>query len=180
MIIIEFVKKRIDQTYGKKSDKSKIYRCLISCCQCFMECIARTIEFINKHAYIQIALKGDNFCTSAWVGFGLLIRNLGRFSSLILIGTFFSIFGMLFIAAASGVIGYYVITEVSYFSEKLNSPVLPVFAMVMIGFILGMVSMSVVGMSSDALMHSFLLDEELNRGQAKAFPELQKFMSDER
>jgi hypothetical protein len=52
--------------------------------------------------------------------------------------------------------------------------------MVMIGFILGMVSMSVVGMSSDALMHSFLLDEELNRGQAKAFPELQKFMSDER
>ena len=145
-----------------------------------MECIARTIEFINKHAYIQIALKGDNFCTSAWVGFGLLIRNLGRFSSLILIGTFFSIFGMLFIAAASGVIGYYVITEVSYFSDKLNSPVLPVFAMVMIGFILGMVSMSVVGMSSDALMHSFLLDEELNRGQAKAFPELQKFMSDER
>jgi len=180
MFIIEFVKKRIDQTYGKKSDKSKIYRCLISCCQCFMECIARTIEFINKHAYIQIALKGENFCTSAWVGFGLLIRNLGRFSSLILIGTFFSIFGMLFIAAASGVIGYYVITEVSYFSEKLNSPVLPVFAMVMIGFILGMVSMSVVGMSSDALMHSFLLDEELNRGQAKAFPELQKFMSDER
>ena len=87
---------------------------------------------------------------------------------------------MLFIAAASGVIGYYVITEVSYFSEKLNSPVLPVFAMVMIGFILGMVSMSVIGMSSDALMHSFLLDEELNRGQAKAFPELQKFMSDER
>ena len=180
MFCMEFVKKRIDQTYGKKSEKSKCYRIIISCCQCCMECIARTIEFINKHAYIQIALKGENFCTAAWEGFGLLIRNLGRFSALILIGSFFSLFGMVFIAASSGVIGYYVITEVDYFSDKLNSPVLPVFAMVMIGFILGMVSMSVIGMSSDALMHSFLLDEELNRGQAKAFPELQKFMSDER
>jgi hypothetical protein len=29
-------------------------------------------------------------------------------------------------------------------------------------------------------MHSFLLDEELNKGQAKAYPELAKFMSSER
>ena len=34
--------------------------------------------------------------------------------------------------------------------------------------------------SSDALIHSFLLDEELNKGQPKAFPDLQKFMSEER
>ena len=40
--------------------------------------------------------------------------------------------------------------------------------------------MNIFGTSGDALMHSFLLDEELNKGQAKAFPELQKFMNDER
>ena len=44
------------------------------------------MEFINKHAYIQIALKGDSFCTAAFEGFGLIIRNLGRFSMLALIG----------------------------------------------------------------------------------------------
>ena len=87
---------------------------------------------------------------------------------------------MIFIAAGSAVIGYFVITKVDMFSEDLNSPVLPVVAMALIGFIIGSVTMSVYGMSSDALMHCFLLDEELNKGQAKAFPELQKFMSDER
>ena len=178
--MLEGLKKKIDKTYGDKSKAGCIYKCIIRCLQCFMGCIARTMEFINKHAYIQIALKGDNFCTAAWEGFGLIIRNLGRFSTLILLGSFFTLFGMLFIAAGSAVIGYYVITKVDMFSEDLNSPVLPVVAMALIGFIIGSVTMSVYGMSSDALLHSFLLDEELNKGQAKAFPELQKFMNNER
>ena len=180
MYMLEGLKKKIDKTYGDKSKAGCIYKCIIRCLQCFMECIARTMEFINKHAYIQIALKGDNFCTAAWEGFGLIIRNLGRFSTLILLGSFFTLFGMLFIAAGSAVIGYYVITKVDMFSEDLNSPVLPVVAMALIGLIIGSVTMSVYGMSSDALLHSFLLDEELNKGQAKAFPELQKFMNNER
>ena len=33
-----------------------------------MNCVARTMEFINRHAYVQIALKGENFCKSAWEG----------------------------------------------------------------------------------------------------------------
>ena len=49
-----------------------------------------------------------------------------------------------------------------------------------IGLIMGIVTMSIFSVSGDALIHSFLLDEELNKGQPKAFPELQKFMSDER
>ena len=180
MAVLEYLKKKVDQTFGKKAEQSKIYKCIICCCQCCMACIARTIEFINKHAYIQIALKGDNFCTAAWEGFGLLVRNLGRFSTLILLGSFFTFFGTLFIAGASGFIGYLVITKVSYFSDNLNSPVLPTFVMGMVGLIIGLVSMNVYGMSSDALMHSFLLDEELNKGQAKAYPELAKFMASER
>ena len=128
MYLLEGLKKKIDKTYGNKAKESCIYKCIIRCLQCFMECIARTIEFINKHAYIQIALKGDNFCTAAWEGFGLILRNLGRFSTLILLGSFFTLFGMIFIAAGSAVIGYFVITKVDMFSEDLNSPVLPVVA----------------------------------------------------
>ena len=33
---------------------------------------------------------------------------------------------------------------------------------------------------SYALMHAFFLDEEINKGQPKNFPELQKFMEDEK
>lgn len=53
--------------------------------------------------------------------------------------------------------------------------------MVMIGFIIGGISMSVFGMSGDALMHSFLLDEELNDRNPQNSPdELQSFINEER
>lgn len=53
--------------------------------------------------------------------------------------------------------------------------------MVMIGMIVGSVFMSIYGMSGDALMHSFLLDEELNSGNPQNTPdELRSFMNEER
>lgn len=52
--------------------------------------------------------------------------------------------------------------------------------MTMIGLVIGMMTMTVFGTSADALLHSFLLDEEINKGQPKSFPELQKFMAKER
>ena len=178
MFFIEIIKKKLEKSVGK--NQSKCFKCVFCCIQCCLGCCNKIMEFINKHAYIQIALKGDSFCTAAFEGFGLIIRNLGRFSMLALIGGMFSLIGTLFITVGSCIIGYFLITRVHYFSDELNSCVLPVVAFGIVGFVMGKVTMSIFSVSGDALIHSFLLDEELNKGQPKAFPELQKFMSDER
>ena len=181
MFFLEYIKKKIEATAGTGEKKiAKCFKCIISCFQCCLGCCAKVMEYINKHAYIQIALKGDSFCTAAFEGFGLLIRNLGRFSMLAFLGGILSIFGTIFITVASAVIGYFVITKVEYFSVNLNSCILPVIAFGIVGFILGHVTMSIFSVSGDALIHSFLLDEEINKGMPKAFPALQKFMSEER
>ena len=178
MFFVEYVKKQMEKSAGKT--QGKFIKCLFGCIQCCLGCCNKIMEFVNKHAYIQIALKGDSFCTAAWEGFGLIIRNLGRFSALAAISTVFTFIGTIFITVGSCIIGYFLITNVEYFSKDLNSCVLPVVAFGLIGFIMGRVTMSIFSVSGDALIHSFLLDEELNKGQPKAFPELQKFMSDER
>jgi len=178
MFFIEIIKKKLEKSVGK--NQSKCFKCVFCCIQCCLGCCNKIMEFINKHAYIQIALKGDSFCTAAFEGFGLIIRNLGRFSMLALIGGMFSLIGTLFITVGSCIIGYFLITRVHYFSDELNSCVLPVVAFGIVGFVMGRVTMSIFSVSGDALIHSFLLDEELNKGQPKAFPELQKFMNDER
>ena len=178
MFFVEYVKRQMEKSTGKT--KGKCFKCIFCCIECCLACCNKIMEFINKHAYIQIALKGDSFCTAAWEGFGLIIRNLGRFSTLAVIGGIFSIIGTIFITVGSCIIGYFLITQVDYFSKDLNSCVLPEVAFGLIGFVMGRVSMSIFSVSSDALIHSFLLDEELNKGQPKAFPDLQKFMSEER
>ena len=178
MFFVEIIKKKLEKSVGKT--QGKCFKCIFCCVQCCLGCCNKIMEFINKHAYIQIALKGDNFCVSAFEGFGLIIRNLGRFSMLALIGGMFSLIGTLFITVGSCIIGYFLITQVDYFSDELNSCFLSVCAFGIVGFVMGRVTMSIFSVSGDALIHSFLLDEELNKGQPKAFPELQKFMSDER
>ena len=178
MFFVEYVKKQMEKSVGKT--QGKCIKCVFCCIECCLACCNKIMEFVNKHAYIQIALKGDSFCTAAWEGFGLIIRNLGRFSALAAISTVFTFIGTIFITVGSCIIGYFLITNVDYFSKDLNSCVLPVVAFGLIGLIMGIVTMSIFSVSGDALIHSFLLDEELNKGQPKAFPELQKFMSDER
>ena len=178
MFFVEYIKKKLEKSAGKT--QGKCFKCIFCVIQCCLGCCNKFMEYVNKHAFIQIALKGDSFCTSAFEGFGLIIRNLGRFSVLALVSGIFSLVGTLFITVASCIIGYFLITNVGTFSNELNSCVLPVVAFGLIGFVMGRVTMTIFSVSGDALIHSFLLDEELNKGQPKAFPELQKFMQDER
>ena len=178
MFFVEYIKKKLEKSAGKT--QGKCFKCIFCVIQCCLGCCNKFMEYVNKHAFIQIALKGDSFCTSAFEGFGLIIRNLGRFSVLALVSGIFSLVGTLFITVASCIIGYFLITNVDTFSDELNSCVLPVVAFGLIGFVMGRVTMTIFSVSGDALIHSFLLDEELNKGQPKAFPELQKFMQDER
>jgi len=179
MFFLEIFKKKAESSYGKKA-VGKCYKCLLCCLRCCLKCISKFLEFINKHAYIMISIKGDSFCTAAWEGFALTIRNLGRFSVLTLLGSLFSIIGTLFIMASSGIIGYLVINNYGFLSEEIDSPILPIFCMVIIGLIIGLISMNVFGMSADTLLYCFLIDEEINKGLPKAMPELQTFMNDER
>ncbi len=51
MAIMEYIKRKVESA---GAPKAKFYACLISCCECCLECIARIMEFINKHAYIQV------------------------------------------------------------------------------------------------------------------------------
>ena len=55
--------------------------------------------------------------------------------------------------------------------------------MLLIGWIVGVISMNIYSMSGDALLHSFLVDEEINKNALKSnshFKELQSFMESER
>ena len=88
---------------------------------------------------------------------------------------------MLFIGSGTGLVGYLIITRVSYYNDRLNSPVIPTFVMGIIGLIIGAISMGIYGTSGDAMMHCFLLDEELNNKTPKHTPEeLQTFIDEER
>ena len=60
----------------KKADEmdSSIAKAILCCCQCCFYCLEKCMRFINKNAYIQTAIFGTSFCTSAKEAFFLILR----------------------------------------------------------------------------------------------------------
>jgi choline transporter-like protein 2/4/5 len=92
---------------------------------CCFDCFERFVRFINNNAYIQIALTGKGFCTSAHESFYLMLRNAGRFTALAGVGSLILGLGKLFIAASSATISYLIVTHVEPFRDDIYSPVVP-------------------------------------------------------
>eukprot|EP01017_Pseudomicrothorax_dubius_P034346 TRINITY_DN4696_c0_g1_i13.p1 TRINITY_DN4696_c0_g1~~TRINITY_DN4696_c0_g1_i13.p1 ORF type:complete len:190 (+),score=34.81 TRINITY_DN4696_c0_g1_i13:484-1053(+) len=103
-------------------DASGLTRFLITCMRSCLDCFNRLIRFLNRNAYIQIALTGENFCTSARESFFLVLRNSLRYAVTTGLGGIFIMVGRAFIAVLTTVIGYFIITRVSAYSTKIVSP----------------------------------------------------------
>ena len=60
----------------KKAEEwdSSIAKAIVCCFQCCFYCLEKCMRFINKNAYIQTAIFGTSFCTSAKEAFFLILR----------------------------------------------------------------------------------------------------------
>ena len=62
-LIIEILVKKAEASGG--ADLSPVAKCVLCCARCCIWALDAYMKFITKNAYIQIALHGNNFCTSA-------------------------------------------------------------------------------------------------------------------
>jgi len=66
-------------------------------------CFERFIRFLNKHAFIEIALTGKSFCPAAKDGFYMILNNPVRYALVTGMGSFIMFLGKLFIALMAGI-----------------------------------------------------------------------------
>lgn len=167
-----------------KDGKMCFVRCLLACMMCYVSCFERFIKFLNKNAYIQVALHSTNFCTSAREAFFLILRNAGRFLTLGSIGHVFQLLGKGIISIGSTYAGYLIVTHAEKWSDRIHSPVFPTIIFLLISFLIAEIFMSVYGIACDAILHCFLADEEIcrrnGRGPLHAPETLKDFLDDER
>ena len=117
--MFEILKKQLESS-GAANNRLVEYT--TSCTRCCLACLERIVQFINKMAYIMIALKGDNFCASAKQGFEIAWSNPLRFGVVAGIGSVIMFIGKLMIASGTTASVYAFITYTSY--AKVLSPLL--------------------------------------------------------
>jgi len=106
----------------KVKDTSAIARAVMTCTRCCLDCFHRFVKFINENAYIQVALTGQNFCTSAMQAFILALKNATSFFITNGIGNFIYFLGKTTISLTNTAIGYLLITYIPDFEEDIDSP----------------------------------------------------------
>lgn len=138
-----------------------VIRIIFCCLQCCMCCIERCMKFINKHAYIIIAIHGDvSFCSAAVRSFFLILRNIRLIAAITLVQEFVTIIGKFFVITVTGALSYVMMER--YISDQLNSLIGPVLFVMILAYFVSDMFMVVYSMAIDVLMHCFMSDKEMH------------------
>jgi hypothetical protein len=124
--------------------------------------VDRFVKFINKNAYIQVALASQNFCTSAMNAFILILKHGDKFLAVSGLGNIFMFLGKMSIASLTTFIGYLILENWAEVKDKIDSPFVPLFAVFLISYVVGAVFISVYSISADTILQCFLVDTDVS------------------
>ena len=83
LAVIQFLQAMVEafkaQAESSGADRNVCFETIINCIRCCLACIERIVQFLNKTAYIQIAIRGKNFCMAAKDGFEIVWSNGMRY-----------------------------------------------------------------------------------------------------
>lgn len=140
-----------------EAHKNKVMVLILQCLGCLLYCLEKCIKFLNKNAYIQIAIMGTNFCTSAKNAFFLILRNILRFSTVAMLGTMIYAIGSSFIVVTTTASGYLILQAL----RPDVSPVAPVISYVVVSILIAMLYMNIYAMAVDTSLQCFAAAEEM-------------------
>jgi hypothetical protein len=155
-----------------KAQKNKIMEIIICLLQYLIVCFEKCVKFMNKNAYIQVALRGTNFCRSAKNAFQLILRNAVRFWVVTMLSWMVHFLGFVFIPAATAILGYLMLMQMY---PEVN-PIVPTVIFTFMGGIIAMIYMSVFGLAVDTTLQAFIIAEELDCADRFVPPALKSYM----
>uniref|UniRef100_A0A7N6C3F5 Choline transporter-like protein n=1 Tax=Anabas testudineus TaxID=64144 RepID=A0A7N6C3F5_ANATE len=150
--------------------QNKFAKFLLCCLKCCFWCLEKFIKFINRNAYIMVAIYGKNFCTSAKDAFFLLMRNMIRVAVLDKVTDFLLFLGKLLIVGLVGVFAFFFFSgKVKAFENtapSLHYYWVPILTVVVGSYLIAHGFFSVYAMCVDTLFLCFCEDLERNDGSA--------------
>jgi solute carrier family 44 protein 1 (choline transporter-like protein)/choline transporter-like protein 2/4/5 len=139
--------------------KNRLMACVLRIVQCCLYCLEKCIKFLNKNAYIQIALMGKGFCTSAKNAVMLILRNMGRFGWVTLLSGMVNFIGVCFIVVATAVAGFFILKAM----HPDVTPVMPMIVYVFLAYMVAKLFMNVFHLACGTVLQCFLATEEMSK-----------------
>merc|ERR1719464_242023 len=104
-IIFEYVGEKVVDSVGGNG----CTRCLLGYIRCCLDCFDRFIRYLNRNAYIYMALSGESFCSSAINAFLLILKNAAKFGFVEGIASCFMFIAKFFISIMTTLISFFIL-----------------------------------------------------------------------
>jgi len=128
--------------------------------QCFMWCLEKIMKFINKHAYILVAIYGYSFCKAARRGFFLLLRNVLRVAAVNMVSSFLIFIGKIFVPTATVFLCY---LGMAYGTNNshVSGIIAPLVFTFLISYFVTAMFNEIFAMGIETILFCFIADEEM-------------------
>lgn len=154
-LIFEYYRRKL----GMADRTKKLVRVLLCITGYLLWMMEKCVKFMAKKAYIQVALTNKFFCRSAFNAFALILKHAHRFAIAAGIGWIFAMFGIITITGTTCFCGWLFLSQTTY--VEVTSPWAPVIAIGIVTIVISHSMLTIFTFSSDAILQSFILDEEL-------------------
>jgi len=171
--IVEFLNFLL-QTAKRSNSKNKLVVYAASCLQCVLGCVESMIRYVNKFAYIYVAMHGYSFCTAAKECFDLISRNFFTTVIMDVISGFVLFMGKLLFTAISILLTIGVIDQLGR-----NLSVVTLTLVGVISFIVLHIISHVIGVGINAVFVCYLEDLENSKdGNLYISPDVHRMLQD--
>ncbi|XP_022244407.1 choline transporter-like protein 1 [Limulus polyphemus] len=137
----------------------------IKCCSCCLWCFEKFLIFLNRNAFIEIAIYGYPFCKAAQKAFHLLSNNILRVAAINSVGDFVLLLGKAGVTVATAFIGLELIKD----KPGVNYTWVPVTVACIFAFLVSHCFLGIYEMAIDTLFLCFCEDCERNDGINKPY-----------
>mmetsp|Transcript_113965 Transcript_113965/g.302883 ORF Transcript_113965/g.302883 Transcript_113965/m.302883 type:complete len:627 (-) Transcript_113965:171-2051(-) len=161
--VIEYAEAKNEETAN-----SQVVKILLCCCACCVNCCKDTIQFINKNAYIDMAITSHNFCDAAKQAVEMIIELGGAMAILNGATYVFTFFGTALITLACGALAYVAAAHGAFADAEsvstLGCPLAPMVVSMLLGCLVALDFMNVFDMVSDTLLYCYGTDLHSGKG----------------
>jgi len=157
-----FLKNKDDEDDEKQNDAT---RAACACCECCLRCFERIVQYVNKNAYMGVAMHSSNYCPAALEALSMLTQNGPSVMVLNGVTNVLQIAGVGMCALIGYGLSWLMLSKVPYFSDPTSHgyvfdpvPLCVIGAVVSAAVI--WVFMLVVDTVSDTILYCFVVDRK--------------------
>jgi len=166
----------VSKDYENSSTNGAVRVCL-RCTNCLAECFERFVQFVSEHAYVEMALKGHSFCTSAKEAMALAARRPGLFALVGRVAFVVRLMGVLIITSVATYI--VALTLLWWKPVGMQSMTAPLVVAAISAMTIGEVMMHPFVAAARANLHCYCLDAASHMSPEFTPQSMQRIIDDE-